>query len=502
MNSSNPESQNPPASTPPSAPAAGVQRFSTDDERKNKARRFFDHARKATESRSYDYAIKLYADGLALWPDAVDEGLKPLRVVATARRLEGGKPAGFLEARKRSPTGRDPLVNLSNALYLYGMDPGGVQHMEAILKNAAKVGLDRVVQWIAPVLVEGYDNAKKLGAAHYADACEAMDFTADMADQAGDDLIAIDIFQACIATAQIWGRHYPDSSDAQRARSSASGKLAIVKGKFARADGFTESLKDAGAQREVHDRDRAALSPERLNALIESARREWQANPDVTGKLMALADLLVRTNDPVREKEAIDLLEQQFAATQIYAYRARADDIRMRQLARRRRELESQVKADPNATEARRALEEHVARQVEREIAIFEDRVRIYPTEGRHRFELGSRLFQARRFDEAIPLFQQAQLDGRFRAESRLLIGRCFFEKGFIDQAISVLRKGVQELDSATGPLVLELNYWLGRSLEKGAKPDEARQVFGQLIQIDYNYRDARKRLEQLVDGG
>ncbi len=67
---------------------------------KARARKLFEHALKAEETRNYDYAIELYVNGLASWPDAIDEGLKKLRVVATARKLGGGKPAGFLVTRK------------------------------------------------------------------------------------------------------------------------------------------------------------------------------------------------------------------------------------------------------------------------------------------------------------------------------------------------------------------------------------------------------------------
>ena len=67
---------------------------------KAKARKLFAHAKKASDTRNYDYAIELYVSGLACWPDAVEEGLKMLRVVATARQLEGGRPPGFMVARK------------------------------------------------------------------------------------------------------------------------------------------------------------------------------------------------------------------------------------------------------------------------------------------------------------------------------------------------------------------------------------------------------------------
>ncbi len=490
--------QDPPSESAASG-AAGRGRWSTTDADKVKARKFFDHAKKSAETRNYDYAIKLYVAGLALWPDAVDEGLKPLRVVATGRRLEGKKPAGFLAARKLTTSGKDTLKNLNNALHLFGLDPVNVGHMENILKLSAKAGIDRVTWWIAPVLVEAFDTGKKLSPDHYAEACAAMESAADLAEKGGEDQIAMDIFGACIAAAQIWGRLYPDSIDAQRARSNASGKVTIVKGKFAKEGGFTQSLKDAQAQQDIRDRDRLMQTDERMRDHIERARQEWQKNRDVPSKLLNLVEMMLRVEGDELEEEALKLLEAELAATGNYVFRMKADDIRMRRMSRRRRELTTAVKNHPDDSEAQHALAEESTKQVAAEIAIFEDRIKQYPTEARLKFELAARLFQARRFDDAIPLFQQSQLDGRLRGESRLFIGRCFYEKNFGDQAVRVLRQATEELDAETGKLPLELNYWLARSLEKTGQVAEARKVYGHLIQIDYNYRDARQRLERLV---
>jgi tetratricopeptide (TPR) repeat protein len=471
-----------------------------DERARAHARKFFEHARKAADTRNYEYAVELYAQGLAQWPDAVDEGLKPLRVVATARRLDGSKPPSFLKARKLPVGGKDATRNLNNALHLYGLDPSNVTYLEHVLKIASRARLFRLAWWVAPVLTEAFDAAKKLPSEHYAAACDAMDAMAELAAELGEDAIALDTFQACISTAQIWARHEPDSMDAQRARSSASGKCAIVKGKFDKTDGFVDSIRDADRQQDIRDRDKKVHTTERAMQLVEKARLEWEADHESAGKLFALADAMLRGEDEDLENEAIRLLEAQYESTHNYAYHAKADDIRMRQTGRHRLALLAKRKADPDNAGLQEALQAQHAGQLEMEVGIFRDRLVHYPTESRFKFELGSRLFQLRHFDDAIPYLQQAAYDGRFRFESRLLVGRCFFEKGFNDQAISTLRGAVSELESNGSKVALELNYWLGRSLEKGGRTQDARGVYGGLIQIDYNYRDARQRLEQLAD--
>jgi len=466
---------------------------------KAEARKWFAHARKAAETRNYDYAIELYVNGLAVWPNAIEDGLKPLRVAGTARRLAGGKPAGFLAARKRPTSGKDPLKALNNAFYLFGMEPTGVSHMEQIVQLAAKARCIGVVQWMAPVLNDAYGSAKKLSESHYAAACAGMDTAADLAMQAKQDETAMTILQANISVAQTWAEHYPNSSAAEKARSDATGKLTIVKGHFASADGFKESLKDAELQHDLHDRDKAVHTEDRTAELIARARADWEKNRNVPAKLIKLVDLMLRTQDDRIENEAIDLLEKEYGSTRDYIFKQKADDILMRQMNRHRRDLIARVKASPGDSALRAAFAKHAAAQVQKEIEIYEDRQRQYPSEMRIRFMLATRLFAAKRYDEAIPLFQQTQSDGRCRGESRLYIGRCFYEKKFHEQAVGTLQKAVDELESKDNPLAMELSYWLARGLEAAGRREEAKQIYGRMIQVDYNYQDARQRLEKLA---
>lgn len=468
---------------------------------KAKARKWFAHARKAAETRNYDYAIELYVNGLELWPEAIDEGLKPLRVAGTARKLAGGKPAGFLAARKRPTGGKEPAKSLNNALYLFGMDPVNITLMEQIQQLAAKADNIGTARWMAPILVEACNSGKKLSENRYAAITLAMETAAKRAIDFIEDAAALDILQANITISRIWEEHYPESSAAQKARSNASGNLTIVKGRFTRGDDFKESLKDAEYQHDLHDRDKTTHSVDRNRELIDRAKAEWEQNRGVPTKLIKVADLMIRSQDEALEQEAMQLLMKEFREAGDYVYKAKAEDILMRQMARQRREFVEKIKADPGDNALRKAFNQHALKQTATEVKIYRERMKQYPTDNRLRFMLATRLFAARQFDEAIPLFQQAQSDARCKTEARLYLGRCFYEKRFVDQAIGTLRKAIEEADTQTSKLAMDLNYWLGRSLEAGGHADDAREVYGSLIEIDYNFLDARQRLEKLVSG-
>jgi tetratricopeptide (TPR) repeat protein len=485
----------------PNQPPPATPIYVASEEAKGKARKFFEHAKKAAETHNYEYAIKLYVDGLALWPDAVDEGLKPLRVAATARRLDGGKHAGFLAARSYPTNTKDVLKNLNSALYLFGLDPAGLGPMVEILQNASKARLIRTVAWIAPVVTDAYNSAKKLSESAYRESCQAMEAAADFAMALGEGPIAMDILQANMATAQIWSGNHPDSIDAPRARAHATGNMTIVKGKFDKATGFQDSMKDAEGQRELRDLDRPALPADRQNKLVARARAEWEQNRDVGAKLQRLVELMIKDENEELEREAIALLESEYETQANYVFKVKADDIRIRLTGRRRRELETRLKADPGNADLQKAAVEQRTSQNQMETQILLERLKHYPTDLRIKFQLGVRYLNARRYDDAIPLLQQAQADGRTRTEARLFMGRCFFEKHFFPQAVETFRVTLEELETTSGPVVLELNYWLGRALEATGANGEAKTIYGHLIQLDYNYKDARPRLEKLVGG-
>ncbi len=478
------------------------ERLVADDSGRERARKLFAHAKKAEESRNYDYAIELYVQGLAHWPDALDEGLKKLRVVATARKQIGGKPPGFMLRRKYPTNTKDAATNLNNALHLFGLNPTDVATLEHILQLAQAARCDVAGQWIAPVLADAYNNAKKLPANHYHVAADAMDVLADLAARFDNATGAMEIRRAEQSTAQTWSRHYPDSPDSGRVQGRATSNLTIIKGKFDKADGFVESLRDADSQREIHDRDRRTHTQDRMQQLIQNARRDWEANRHIANKLLNYVDYLTRNENDATEDEAVAELEAEFARSNNYVFKQKADELRKRQLRRKVREAADAVAAQPNDPDAR---QRHLAAwkaQLEFETAVYEDRQRQYPTDLRVKNELGKRYFLARRIDDAIPLFQIASADPRIRSETLLALGRCFFEKQFFDQAVETLRRAIDETDSRTSPVALELNYWLGRSLEAAGDAAGARKVYGSLIQIDYNFKDSRQRMEALVKRG
>ena len=74
---------------------------------------------------------------------------------------------------------------------------------------------------------------------------------------------------------------------------------------------------------------------------------------------------------------------------------------------------------------------------------------------------------QNQRYNEAIPLFQEAQRDPRRRISALGKIGSCFFLKGWYADAIDVLTQAIDAYELKEDALAKELRYNLARAYEE-----------------------------------
>lgn len=485
----------------PTEPAAPLRTVAETD--KSKARQWFQRAKTVADSRNYDYALEAYIGGLKVWPEAVEEGHKLLRAVSVMRKQTGGKPLGFLESRKYSTGGKDPLQNMLNAEFLWANDPGNLGHMEDFITNAAKAGCWLSGCWMGTLVGDVLVNEKKINPKQMVAFCAALDSIGEAAKSANQFAMAADAFNSMTKIAQIWYGNMKNSQEAMKIYSDASGKLAIVKGRFDSDEGFTKSIKDRDGQKDTYDRERMVTSEDRLEEMVKKARAEFEADRHSSPRLIALVDLLTKREDEKFENQAIELLTAEAESSGNPSLKFRAHDIRMRQLTRALRPLAAKYKADPKDEANTRQLKLLRREQLDFEIRSYEERCKAYPTDLRARFGLAEKLYSAKQYDQAIPYFQQAQADGKVRDACKMYIGRCFYEKKMFGEAANVLKQAIDHHEMGGGDDVgRDLYYWWARSLEAKGDVAGAGEVYGQIIQWDYNYRDARQRLETLRAGG
>lgn len=462
------------------------------DADKKRARSWFERAKTVSQTRNYDYAIECFIRGLEIWPDAVDEGHAPLRLVSMQRRQAGGKRPGVWEGMKYPVSGKDSTKAMLNAEFLLAKDPGNISYLEALFKNAGKSGLKDTVMWIGPTFMEACQQEKKPSLARFSALKSVYEEISARCEEANDPKNAIDALQQALRALEYARQLSPQDRALSDELRDLSSRLTLLKGHYGKAESFRESIADADAQKELQERERLVQTGDRIDALIGKARSDLEANPGVPAKVIALADALAKRERPEEENDAVALLAKAHEQTGNYQFKRRADDIRIKQMTRQARQI--------LVTKDRTAAQEHLGRQLAFEIEVFSERVRNYPTDLGLKFQLAQRMLRARRLDEAIPLFQEARADPKHRVQANSNMGRCFFEKGYYPQAINTFAELIKEYETTGDETSKEMHYWLGRSYEAAGQGDEAAQAYGQLIQWDYNYKDVRERLDALSD--
>jgi tetratricopeptide (TPR) repeat protein len=356
-----------------------TQAESKDGPNKGKGKAFFDRAEQVSETGNWDFAIEMYAEALLREPENVKRGHQPLREVSFKRKAQGGKPAGMMDQIKRR-SGKDHAVNLVNAAYLLGKDPGNVQLMTQLLRSAEKIEALEVVHWVSNILLESQKQAKKANKRILHELAKAFELVKDFS-------------QAVTCCDMALGLD-PNDGEIREAQRRYSAQHAILIGQYEVDGDFTKGVKDMNKQQELMQKDSMVKDEEYLLEQIRKARQDYLESPKVAGKIMALVEALLKIENESYENEAIDILNKAHRDSGAYQYKMKVGDIRIKQMSRRYRALR-------DAGDAAGANEQ-AHRQLAFELDEFTERAANYPTDLSLKFELGRRQFLIGQYDEAI----------------------------------------------------------------------------------------------------
>ena len=444
---------------------------------KGKGKKFFDRADQVAETGSWDFAIELYLEGILREPEAIDRGHGPLWKAALQRKAKGGKPAGFFEKNKYK-AGKDPVSQLAAAEYLLGKDPGNEVHMEQFFKAARSAELPAVAKWMLDLLVES--QRQKPVKARNKRLLQEM-------TKAFDELQEYD--QAILACALLLETDRTNNVVQETLKNLQTQKT-IQKGGYGdKNTSFTKGVKNMQEQLDASERDELVQSDDFKLREIEKKRADYLETPAAPGKINAYADALIAMADEGYENEAVDVLMKAYRDTNSYQYRMRVGEIRIKQAQRRVRKVKD---SGDNA-----AYAEAMKAQAQLELEEFTERAANYPTDLTVKYELGRRQYALGQYDAAIGSLQQARRDARHAVRANIMLAKSFEKKGMHD------REAVDTLEETLKGQLLEdqekeVRYLLGLLYIKTAQHPQAEQHLSRVTQIDYNYKDARTRLEQI----
>ena len=448
-----------------------------------KTRAFFEKARKVAETKNFDYAIDMYLEGLRYTPEAIEEGHLPLCELALQRQRRGGKKPTMMERMKRL-RGKTPLEQMLNAEYLFAKDPNHLPYAEAMLKAAVAGGYKKTADWIANLIFQTNNAAEKPSLHTYI--------------LLKDSYAALGEFDKAVAACQRAVRLKPHDGQLAEEYKNLSAELTMARGKYDGEGDFRKSIKDREEQEKLQAQASVVKTEDYRLEAVEDARRKIAQNPDLPVNIFNLAEALSDLENDEAENDAISLLENTYKSKNDFSFMQRAGLLRIKQLKRKRREAKAALEAKSDDTQAKTTLEELSAQLNSTELEHYRLCMENYPTDLHAKYEYGVRLVRNKQYNEAIPLFQEAQRDPRRKIAAMNQIGYCFFMKGWLADAIDVFTKAIDSHEIKDDSVGKELRYNLARAYEEQGDTQKALEIYRKIAQLDFAFKDVSQRVDKL----
>lgn len=454
-----------------------------DNQAAARAKAFFDKAGKVAETKNFDYAIDMYLQGLHYAPDALREGHLPLAELALQRRDSGGKKPSMMERVKRL-SGKTPLEQMLNAEYLFTKDPDHLPYAEAMLKAALAGGYNNTAGWIANVIFQAANASGNPSANTYILLKEAYK--------------TLEQFDKAIVAVQRAAKLRPDDGALSDEFKNLSAELTMSRGKYDGEGDFRKSMKDREGQEKLQAQASVIKTEDYRVKAVEDARKKIAQNPELPANIFELADALSGLETEDDENDAISLLENTYKNRSDFSFKRRAGMLRIKQLKRKIREKKAALRTNPNDAESKAALEQLSAQLNTTELEHYKLCVQNYPTDVGVKYEYALRLVRNEQYNEAIPLFQEAQRDPRRKISALNQIGLCFSKKGWLADAIDVYTQAIESHEIKNDATGKELRYNLAHAYEQQGDVDKALEIYRKIAQSDFSYRDVSQRVDKL----
>ena len=444
-------------------------------------------AESAMELRNWSYAVSLIQAILVKEPGFLD-GRKRLRMAAVKENegKRGVKMGGeALKVMKlQGQVKKDPLgVMAQLEKDVLASDPYNAQGNELLYEAASAAGLFSTAGFALETVISG--DPENLKFYH----------------KLGDFYMAREIFDKA---SEIFGKIVDKNRtdlEATKKYKDATARGSIASQKWDSEGDWRDLLKDKDASKDLESKGRAAMTPEMLQTQADALSAEYaqdQNNLEVTKRLANTYDELeqfetalsfyewafhLSSNDPALEKKVASIRET----------------VNKNHLESLQRFVDENPE-HPDIEQYRQQLIEAEKSQIDILIGESRERVDRNPTDNELRYELGSRLFRATQYREAIQHLQQAKRSPNLRIKVMSLLGQCYERMNITDLAASQFEEAITELQ-VMDETKKELLYNLGLLYERLENMPKYLEALKQIYSVDYVYRDVAERVERSYGG-
>ena len=451
----------------------------------DKAAKFFEHARTVAQTGNYSYAIDMYARGLRFEPDNMESHIA-LYETAVRYFNSNGKPASGKEIR--AIDGPNPADKMAVAEFAWAKDINNLALAMKLMAAIGKADEKEFGQWLAPRMFAMMLKAKKQTKQLYAQ---------------GKDLFGeVDAWKEAFAAAERAIQIDPTDSSLISELNELSAQRTISEGGFNQGQtdesgDFRRHIKDADKQAALQDEESLSGGAGSERA-IDRAKQEFEEAPESAEAVNKYAQLLRRLDTPEDDETAIATYLKGFEATKQYRFKMAAGDVKMNRLNKRIRKLDEAEAGTEEASTLRAEL-------LELRSAEFNERVAKYPTDRGIKFELGAIEYDRGNFEDAMAMFQQCKDEAKYRTRATHMLGKCFAQEGWHQEAVGEFREAIEKLDGTEKDRELTIRYDLMLSLidlarhEKSAEDArEAAEICSAIVRKDISYRDIRKKRKEV----
>ena len=475
----------------------------SDEQKKKLAAECFRRGTEAMGKENWDYAIQMFGQSVTF--DATNlmfrqtlRGVeeKKYRHNKTGAKMAGMKLMGVKTKISKARLTKDwkkldqlaeegLTVNPWDAQLNADLGDANKNQGDAIKKNDPD---DAVAQDYYKIAIFGYDRAVKADLNNK----KYLQTLAELFEERGE----YDSASAC------WMRIVkldPMDGEARKRATATSTMKVIDRGGYEGAD----STKDAMADHEVTKRLNAAAAAGGADGpgMSEEADLQRACRKDPSkDNFLKLGDFLKRNGKLEASKDAFE--EALKLSKNDQDIQEQVEDVEIELM---QQELDTAKQAatenpdDEEATKKKSKLKNRVAKR-EREVLMH--RVERYPTDLGLKFKLGILHRRFQEFEKAIPMLQQATKDHRHGVEALIALGSCFLSVKKLPLAVRQFEIAKDKIDPLDQPdLYKDCYYSLGRLAEKSGNTEAAEGYYVEVLGVDYEYKDARERLEGLQGG-
>ena len=393
----------------------------------------------------------------------------------------------MIEKAKRLGGKKSPLDQLVSAEYLLAKDPDHLPYAEDMLKACVAGSYTRTADWIAQLIFDANR------------ACSKPSFATYMLLK--DSYTKLQMFTKAVAACQHAVELKPNDDALRDELRDLSASMTMEKGKYGKTEDFRGSIKDKEAQDRLHNQDQAIKSSEYRENAVQEARRLVKQATSVTN-ILQLAQALAYMNTEESWGEVVQLLQGNYEKSKDFTFQRKLGELEIRRLKEQIRHVYQQARQKPDDEGLKSRFQALTARLDKTEIEHYRLCQENNPTDYKMKYEYGRCLLKAHRFDEAIPMFQDAQRDPRLRVAAMDKAGLCFLLKGWHEDAIDLFKGAIKECPTQESSLAKDVRYNLARAYEASGQAEAALEIYRKLAQLDFSYKDVSQRIDKLRTKG